>query len=1193
MDLGSQDCIIGVKWLRQFRLQLDPYRNRLLWPTEYPSTYDASPPILMTLAQPKYHRTVELDIARRDALWEQDEARRNQSPTIHRIRGLLKIPKPRSVAPSPVKSVEVPVQPRSVVHPRIALISANGLHFNMKRKENEFFTTTLYEIDRVLEDKHFLEDDPDNLDLLRARLPPVYQAYQDVFSKAAADQLPKHQFYDHKIVLTEPLPNAYSALYKQSVEELEATKKYLQDNLEKGFIEHSRSPFASPILCVRKANGDLRVCVDYRKLNAITRKDAYPIPRIDELLSRPAKAKFFTKFDIRAAFNRIRMDPGSEEYTTFRTRYGTYKCKVLPFGLCNGPATYQRYMNDVLIDYLDDFCIAYLDDILVYSEDEVTHTLHVKKVLERLRQAGLHVDIKKSEFHVNRTRYLGYILTSQGLEVDPGKVSVLRDWMPPTTVTGVKSFLGFAGFYRQFVPEFSRIAKPLIMLQSPARPFVWDSDCQQAFDQVREALLAIPTLFHFHSERDTRLETDASDGVIAGVFSQKHPDGKWCPVAFYSHCLTGSELNWEIHDKELFAIVTAFAKWKAELASVRNQIEVLSDHRSLEYFMTTKVLNSRQVRWAEDLACFNFRITYTPGKDNARADILSRREQDMENLRTAQVDNRSRVLLGPHRLHPRINAELATAYIAHTTIQVVRLSVLESVEKAMSLDSLQLVEALLQENRTSFIQERAVLPKQYRMQDGLLLFGDRLCVAANSPLCTRLIREVHDQVSTAHPSATKTYQLLAQKYHWKGMEATCKRYVRNCSACRRAHPRQTRIPGLIHPLPIPERPMQHLCIDFKEFPKDKSGYDSIMVIIDRLSKQAISIPCHKTIDARGMAELFVQWVYRFGHTPETIISDRGPQFVSRFWSEFCRILGIKVKLSTAYHKETDGQTEIMNKYIDQRLRPFVTFYQDNWSGLLPLIDRAQISLPHSAIGMSPYRILYGSEPRQSWDWQTTSNHHTITDKVNYKDALALATRMHDAWKVAKTNMEKAQNRMRSVINRHRRQVDWSVGDMVYLDTQNLSSARPSRKLSDKWTGPFKVIEQVGNSYRLELPSGSRIHDVFAPNLLCKDPQDPLPGQEPPKPPGTPINGVEEWEVEEILASKLTRSTLKYRVKWVGHDPDPVWYKASNFMGSPYKLREYHESYPNRPGPPRSLDKWIEAWKKGMEDMDHLEDDRVN
>jgi len=534
MDLGSQDCIIGVKWLRQFRLQLDTYRNRFLWPKEYPATYDAAPPLLMTLAQPKSSQNVELDIARRDALWEQDEARRNQSPSINRIRGILRVPKPRDIVPCPTNPTDppppakpaiAPVPPRTSGHHRIAFISANGLHFNMKRKENEFFTTTLYEIDRVLEYKRSLRDDPDNVNLLRDRLPPVYEEYRDVFSKAAADQLPKHRFYDHKIVLTEPLPNAYSALYKQSIEELEATKKYLQDNLEKGFIEHSRSPFASPILCVRKANGDLRVCVDYRKLNALTRKDAYPIPRIDELLSRPAKAKFFTKFDIRAAFNRIRMDPDSEEYTTFRTRYGTYKCKVLPFGLCNGPATYQRYMNDVLVDYLDDFCIAYLDDILIYSEDEVTHTLHVKQVLERLRQAGLHVDIKKSEFHVNRTKYLGYVLTSQGLEVDPDKVSILRDWKPPTTVTSVKSFLGFAGFYRQFVPEFSRVAKPLIMLQSPSKPFVWSLECQQAFDKVREALLAIPTLYHFHSELDTRIETDASDGVIAGVFSQKQPDG--------------------------------------------------------------------------------------------------------------------------------------------------------------------------------------------------------------------------------------------------------------------------------------------------------------------------------------------------------------------------------------------------------------------------------------------------------------------------------------------------------------------------------------------------------------------------------------------------------------------------------------------------------------------------------------------
>ena len=1196
MDLGSQDCIIGIKWLRRFQLQLDTVRNRIVWPAKYPATYDPAPPILVQLKQPTVDTEVEKDIERRNALWEKDEYRRRKSPAsawVGRIRGILQLP---TAHPSPPASDATPKSTRpnitsSLTPPRIALISANAFHYTMKRQENEFFTTSLYEIDRILEDRQ-PPDDPENAKLVQDRLPSVYHPYRDVFSKTAADQLPKHRPYDHKIVLTEPLPNQFSPLYKQSTEELQATKAFVMENLQKGYFVPSHSPFASPVLCVRKPNGDLRICVDYRKLNAITRKDAYPIPRIDELLARPHKAKIFTKLDIRAAFNKIRMNPDSEEYTTFRTRYGTYKTKVLPFGLCNGPATYQRYMNDVLIEYLDDFCIAYLDDILIYSESMSEHIRHVRKVLERLRQAGLQVDIKKSEFHVTRTKYLGYILTDRGLEVDPDKVEALRNWVRPTTVTGVKSFLGFTGFYRQFVEEYSRIAKPIIALQSPSKPFVWDPDCDRAFERLKASLLAIPTLYHYHPEYDTRLETDASDGVVAGVLSQKQPDGTWCPVAFFSKVLSGSELNWEIHDKELYAIVVAFDKWRPELASARSQVQVYSDHRSLEYFMTTKVLNARQVRWAEELASFNFCIRYTPGKDNARADILSRREQDLQNLRTAQVDNRSRVLLGPHRLDNRINSKLAKHYVEQQAAQAVDLLVVETTKETMSLDSLELIELLLQQNRTAFEEERRTLPDKYRIENGLLLYSNRLCVQPDSTACTRLIREAHDQASSAHPSAKKTYQLLSQKYYWKGMEATCKRYVRNCLACRKAHPRQTRVPGLIHPLPIPNRPMQHLCIDFKEFPKDKAGYDQIMVVIDRLSKQAISIPCHKTIDARGMAELFVQWVYRFGHTPETIISDRGPQFVSSFWSEFCRILGVKVKLSTAYHKETDGQTEIMNKYIDQRLRPFVSYYQDNWSGLLPLIDRAQISLPHSSIGMSPYRILYGSEPRQSWDWKHPTSILTPTDKLNHKDALALATRMHAAWDTAKQQMEKAQDRMRSAVNRHRRPIDWDIGDMVFLDTKNLAIDRPSRKLAARWEGPFKVLKKVGHSYQLQLPTGSRIHDVFAPDLLCKDPQDPLPGQEAPKPPGVPIQGVEEWEVDQILASKLYRSKLKYRVSWIGHDPDPTWYPASNFMGAPHKLREFHEQNPSKPGPPRALSQWIQAWEKGIDDMTSLQDDRV-
>ena len=391
-------------------------------------------------------------------------------------------------------------------------------------------------------------------------------------------------------------------------------------------------------------------------------------------------------------------------------------------------------------------------------------------------------------------------------------------------------------------------------------------------------------------------------------------------------------------------------------------------------------------------------------------------------------------------------------------------------------------------------------------------------------------------------------------------------------------------------MPVPAYPIQHLCIDFKEFPRDKHSYNAILVVIDRLGKDSVTIPCHKTIDARGLAILFIMWIYRFGHTPETIILDRGPQFISSFWKEFCRIIGVKLKLSTAYHKETDGQTEIMNRYIDQRLRPFVSYYQDNWSELLPIMDHAQMTLPHSTIGMAPYQLKFGSVPRNSWDWNTPKA-STPAEKLNFADALTVATRMHKAWEVAKSNMEKAQETMSKHVNQHRREIDWQVKDFVYLSARNLKSDRPSRKLADQWKGPYEILEKVGNAYRLKLPEGSKIHPVFAPDVLTKDPHNPLPGQENPKPDGEVISGQEEFVVDEVLAVRLKYGKLEYRVSWVGHDPDPVWYPASNLMGSPHKLRDFHTAYPTMVGPPRRLNEWIKAWEDGIDDLSYLEDDK--
>jgi predicted aspartyl protease len=314
----------------------------------------------------------------------------------------------------------------------IGMISANGFVLNCQDPGAVLFSITLEEIDREI-----LDQEATDQELVAQKIPVEHQDLKDVFSQAESDELPPHRTIDHKIVLDQENSLGFSPLYHMSLAELQTVKQYLLDNLHKGFIVPSQAPYASPVLFVKKSNGSLRFCIDYRKLNAITRKDRYPLPLIDETLARISRAKIFTKLDIRQAFHRIRIDPSSEDLTTFRTRYGSYKCKVLPFGLTNGPATFQHYMNETLMEYLDDFCTTYLDDILIYSENPLEHIEYVCKVLLQLWKAGLQANIKKCEFNVTCIKYLGFIVSTNGIEVDLEKVEAIYNWKQLTTVKGV------------------------------------------------------------------------------------------------------------------------------------------------------------------------------------------------------------------------------------------------------------------------------------------------------------------------------------------------------------------------------------------------------------------------------------------------------------------------------------------------------------------------------------------------------------------------------------------------------------------------------------------------------------------------------------------------------------------------------------------------------------------------------------
>jgi hypothetical protein len=716
------------------------------------------------------------------------------------------------------------------------------------------------------------------------------------------------------------------------------------------------------------------------------------------------------------------------------------------------------------------------------------------------------------------------------------------------------------------------IAKPLVRLTKKDSDFLFTDDCLGAFEELKQCLVTAPVLSHYDPEKETMLETDASDGVLAGVLSQQEDKGDWHPVSFFSKTMAPAELNYEIHDKEMLAIVRSLSHWRAELQGSPNRLQILTDHKALEYFMTTKQLTSRQARWSELLSQFFFHITYRPGKANELADTLSRREQDTTPQDKVKEQLRSKPLLTADQVDPLIKAEL----------------------DIFAVDSLTLIDAILHQNREHFSLEtlREDAHKGHpnlTLEEGLLFRKGLLVVPDVDNLRTQLIAEAHVPISSAHPSPGKTIKMIRERYYWSSIRADITRYITNCTACRAAHRPKDKTPGLLHPLPVPQYLWQHICVDFKSFPPDKQGYDNIAVFIDRLSKEAISIPCTKEATAKDLAEMFYTHVYRHHNVPESIVSDRGPQFISAFWNAFCGLIGTKVKLSTAYHPETDGQTEIMNQYIDQRLRPYVNHYQDNWANMLPAMDNAQLTLPHESIGISPYQLSHGVPPRKSFDWKEPAKPTSAREELSVREARKFTESLQAAYDFVRSNIERAQLANRRQANKKRREPDFGVGDYVWILTDNIQTDRPSRKLDNQQIGSYKIIAKKGYSYQLDLPPSMGIHKVFHASLLRKAPDNPLPGQVVEPLPPVNVTGDDEWELLRIRAVRIRWKRLEYRADWLGYDEDPTYYPASNFKYSPHLLRAFHLDNPKLPGPPARLLEWIKAYDKGIDNYDYLED----
>lgn len=906
------------------------------------------------------------------------------------------------------------------------------------------------------------------------------------------------------------------------------------------------------------------MCIDYRQLNSRTRKNKYPLPQISNLLEQLSGARIFTKMDLRGAYHLLRIAAGHESKTTFRCRYGAFEFLVMPFGLTNAPSTFQHFINDVFHKHIDKFVIVYLDDILVYSRNLDDHRKHVLQVLKLLRDFNLFAKASKCTFHQPSVEYLGYIVGASGISMDESKVTSILEWPKPTSVKGVQSFLGFANFYRRFIRDYSKIVTPMTSLTKKDLPFDWNPKCDEAFEALKIRFTSAPILAHFDPSLATVVETDASDYAMGAIISQIGKENILHPVVFDSRKLSPAELNYEIHDKELLAIIWCFQKWRSLLLSQNQPISVLSDHKALEYFMSSKVLTRRQARWAEILAEYDFTITYRPGKQGQKPDSLSRRDDvypsggdgayaknNPQNFRTLLPQS----ILARVRLRQQSDVTDPTELSPENRDTII--DIVSEILKAQQTDE-SLLEILNEPSSDK-------LPYKIR-EDGLVLIHDKIYVPDDPGIHLLILKRKHDHVLAGHPGITKTYQLIKRSYYWPKAKPIVTDYVSSCLTCVRNKSRRQRPYGPLQPLQIANRPWTSISMDFIEELPGSSSNNSILVVVDRFTKMARFIPTVITATSKDLAILMVKHIFTKHGIPDSIISDRGAKFVSKFWQRVCSSLGIDRKLSTAYHPETDGQTERINSVLEQYLRIYVNYQQDDWSEWLPFAEFAYNNGDHSSTGTSPFFANYGFHPT-----------FEISDGVGdsrpgkhfVEDLSALHAKIKESLQGAVETQKRFADKKRGP------SLLLQPGDTVMLSTRNIRVTRPTRKFSERYVGPFEILEQISDtSYRLKLPQElSRIHPVFHVSLLLPTKKSDIPGRhiEPPGP--LALENEDVYEVEAIVDCRYDkrRKRYEYKVEWKGYQDRPdryTWEPAENLIDAVDELDEFHDRYPNKPRPRR-------------------------
>ena len=889
-----------------------------------------------------------------------------------------------------------------------------------KTDVNELFASTTVAYALVCKDALISIQD------MQHSLPPVItnilQEYSDVFPSEIPEGLPPIRGIEHQIDLIPgaSLPNR--APYRTNPEETKEIQRQVQELLDKGYVRESLSPCAVPVILVPKKDGTWRMCVDCRAINNITIRYRHPIPRLDDMLDELSGAIVFSKVDLRSGYHQIRMKLGDEWKTAFKTKFGLYEWLVMPFGLTNAPSTFMRLMNEVLRAFIGKFVVVYFDDILIYSKSMDEHVDHMRAVFNALRDARLFGNLEKCTFCTDRVSFLGYVVTPQGIEVDQAKVEAIHGWPMPKTITQVRSFLGLAGFYRRFVKDFSTIAAPLNELTKKGVHFSWGKVQEHAFNVLKDKLTHAPLLQLPDFNKTFELECDASGIGLGGVLLQ---EGK--PVAYFSEKLSGSVLNYSTYDKELYALVRTLETWQHYLWP--KEFVIHSDHESLKHIRSQGKLNRRHAKWVEFIESFPYVIKHKKGKENIIADALSRRYTLLN-----QLDYK---IFGLETIKDQ--------YVHDADFKDVLLHCKDG--KGWN---------------------------KYIVSDGFVFRANKLCIPASS-VRLLLLQEAHGGGLMGHFGAKKTEDILAGHFFWPKMRRDVVRLVARCTTCQKAKSRLNPH-GLYLPLPVPSAPWEDISMDFVlGLPRTRKGRDSVFVVVDRFSKMAHFIPCHKTDDATHIADLFFREIVRLHGVPNTIVSDRDAKFLSHFWRTLWAKLGTKLLFSTTCHPQTDGQTEVVNRTLSTMLRAVLKKNIKMWEDCLPHVEFAYNRSLHSTTKMCPFQIVYGLLPRAPIDLMPLPS----SEKLNF-DATRRAELMLKLHETTKENIERMNARYKFASDKGRKEINFEPGDLVWLHLrkERFPELRKS-KLLPRADGPFKVLEKINdNAYRLDLPADFGVSPTF-------------------------------------------------------------------------------------------------------------------